>query len=249
MYRTDSVFYAELAPLEFQERLAACPVAYLPLGTLEWHGPQLPLGTDLLEGHALFTLAAKQFGGIVMPGLFVGPDRHVRKDGVDYYGMDVYIDVARSPAYYPLQQLPGSAYRIPDDLFDRLLESIISQLARAGFRVVVGYGHTPSNDRFLALADRMWDLYRVRLIMPDSGSEDYAYIEDHGSKSETSNIMYFYPELVHMDRLPADSCEFAPGMGGMDPRGSACPEYTGKKLPAILEHLGKCIREALENCQ
>lgn len=43
---TEKVLYEELCPAEFQERLQACPVAYLPLGTLEWHGPHLPLGAD-----------------------------------------------------------------------------------------------------------------------------------------------------------------------------------------------------------
>ena len=244
-----SVFYQELAPQEFLERLNQCPVAYLPLGTLEWHGPQLPLGTDLLEGHALFALAAETFGGIVMPGLFVGPDRHTRENGIDYYGMDVYIDIARSPRYYPLQQLPGSAYWIPDELYDRLVEAIIAQLARAGFRAVVGYGHTPSNDRFIALADRMWETYRVRLILPDRGEPEFGYILDHGSKSETSNIMHFYPELVHMEHLPEDPNEFAPGLGGIDPRGTASAEYAAGRLPAILENLGRLIREALEKTE
>ena len=40
----DKVRYAELLPHEFRTRLAQRPVAYLPLGTLEWHGEHLPLG-------------------------------------------------------------------------------------------------------------------------------------------------------------------------------------------------------------
>ncbi len=46
---TEKVLYEELCPAEFQERLQACPVAYLPLGTLEWHGPHLPLGADGIQ--------------------------------------------------------------------------------------------------------------------------------------------------------------------------------------------------------
>ena len=34
----EKVRYADLLPWEFRQRLAARPVAYLPLGTLEWHG-------------------------------------------------------------------------------------------------------------------------------------------------------------------------------------------------------------------
>jgi len=44
--QTLHVFYSELTPQEFRERLAQAPIAYLPLGTLEWHGEHLPLGAD-----------------------------------------------------------------------------------------------------------------------------------------------------------------------------------------------------------
>lgn len=245
MGKTNSVLYIELAPQEFLERLAACPVAYLPLGTLEWHGPHLPLGTDLLQGDALFRLAAEQFGGIVMPGLFLGPDRHVQENGADYYGMDVCINVAKSHAYYPLQQLPGSAYWVPDALYEELLKAILRQLARAGFRVVVGRGHGPSSSGFMALADWAKETLGLTLLVTDMGS-DIKYIHDHAGKSETSNILHFFPELVHMDRLPENLSEFAPGMGGEDPRISACAEYAAARVPIVLENLGRCIREALE---
>ncbi|MHC4207660.1 MAG: hypothetical protein ACYSTT_23645, partial [Planctomycetota bacterium] len=32
----EKVLYAELTPQEFRDRLATTPIAYLPLGTLEW---------------------------------------------------------------------------------------------------------------------------------------------------------------------------------------------------------------------
>ncbi|MHA1255309.1 MAG: creatininase family protein, partial [Promethearchaeota archaeon] len=43
---SEKVLYIELTPQEFQERLLEAPIAYLPLGTLEWHGRHLPLGAD-----------------------------------------------------------------------------------------------------------------------------------------------------------------------------------------------------------
>ena len=245
MSKTDSVLYVDLAPLEFQERLSACPVAYLPLGTLEYHGPHLPLGTDILLSDALFRLAAKKTGGIVMPGLFVGPDRHVQEDGVDYYGMDVYIEAAKSPEYYPLQQFPGSAYWVSDDFYQELLKSILSQLARAGFRVVVGCGHGPSTSGFMALAGWAKETLSLTLLTPYTSP--VKYVHDHAGKSETSIIMHFRPELVHMDRLPEDPNEYAPGMGGEDPRISASAEYAADRVPPVMENLGRIIREALEN--
>ena len=34
------VLYEELLPEECVQRIQEMPVAYLPLGTLEWHGPR-----------------------------------------------------------------------------------------------------------------------------------------------------------------------------------------------------------------
>ena len=71
----EKVLYEELCPEEFKERLKECPIAYLPLGTLEWHGPHLPLGADGIQPLGLFVRVAEKIGGIVLPTLFLGPDR------------------------------------------------------------------------------------------------------------------------------------------------------------------------------
>ena len=55
----EKVLYVELTPSEFAERLAAAPITYLPLGTLEWHGPHLPLGSDGLQAQGFFMILAK----------------------------------------------------------------------------------------------------------------------------------------------------------------------------------------------
>ena len=72
--RTNHLFYTLLTPAEFKTRLAAAPVAYLPLGTLEWHGPHLPLGADGLQSQGFFVHLAEQVGGIILPMLFLDPD-------------------------------------------------------------------------------------------------------------------------------------------------------------------------------
>jgi len=139
-----TVFYEELRPDEFLERLRRCPIAYLPLGTLEWHGRHLPLGADGLQARGVFELLARRVGGVVMPMLFLGPDSaHVGQDGKTYVGMDIFSFEDGHP-----QQLAGSAYHIGEDLFKALLDTILHNLARAGFQVVVGHGHWPSIDAF-----------------------------------------------------------------------------------------------------
>lgn len=96
--------YLALRPAQFRQAISKCPVAYLPLGTLEWHGEHLPLGSDALQAHSFFLRAAAELGGIVVPPLFLGPDV---KDADDLIGMDT-CPVPGEP--YPKQKLEGSAY-------------------------------------------------------------------------------------------------------------------------------------------
>ncbi|MFH1569137.1 MAG: creatininase family protein, partial [Gemmatimonadota bacterium] len=67
-----AVQYELLRPAEVRARREQCPVAYLPAGSLEWHGVQNPLGTDGLKAHAICCEAARRYGGVVLPTLFLG---------------------------------------------------------------------------------------------------------------------------------------------------------------------------------
>jgi len=55
---------------ELEAAFAACPVAYLPYGLCEPHGPQNALGCDGLRAHAFCRRAAELHGGIVAPTMF-----------------------------------------------------------------------------------------------------------------------------------------------------------------------------------
>ena len=68
------VLYEELLPEECVQRIKEMPVAYLPLGTLEWHGPHMPLGADGIQSKELFIRVAEKVGGVVLPVLFMGQD-------------------------------------------------------------------------------------------------------------------------------------------------------------------------------
>ena len=111
------VFYERLTPDELSERIKEAPVAYLPLGTLEWHGPHMPLGADMIQPREFFIELARRVGGVVLPPLFMGPDEVIRKDGREFYGMDNNDLVLGRPV-----QLAGSAYWIDEHLFADLLD-------------------------------------------------------------------------------------------------------------------------------
>ena len=70
-----SVRYERLRPAQIVARRRVCPVAYLPIGTIEWHGEHNPVGLDTLKIHALLEKCAQEIGGLVFPPLYYGESR------------------------------------------------------------------------------------------------------------------------------------------------------------------------------
>ena len=65
------VRYEEMLPHEIRTAREERALAYLPLGTLEWHGPQNAVGLDGLKAHALCCEFAAEHGGLVHVVLLV----------------------------------------------------------------------------------------------------------------------------------------------------------------------------------
>ena len=61
-----------LSPGELDARIAEYPLVYMPLGSLEFHGPHLPVGLDALTAHGVCIRAATITGGIVLPAVYQG---------------------------------------------------------------------------------------------------------------------------------------------------------------------------------
>jgi creatinine amidohydrolase len=248
--KPEKVLYVELTPDEFSARLEKCPVAYLPLGTLEWHGDHLPLGSDGLQSAGFFKKLALETGGIVMPMLFIGPDGYDTViNGKEYYGMDcgkVFSDQCR----YEIQQLKGSAYWVPDSTFDIMMNGIMKQLSRAGFRIVVAHGHGPSTNYIGSHIEEFKNRYNlVVLNCWGNDPDDLCLMCDHAGANETSIMMYLHPELVHMKKLPADTSVWPLGMLGRDPRIHASIKYGKAIIDFEVDKMKTVITRELEKLQ
>ena len=242
------VLYAELTPQEFRERLAEAPIAYLPLGTLEWHGEHLPIGSDGLQSMGFFEHLAREVGGIVLPMLFLGPDRMQELDGHELYGMDLFR--GREEHRYQTQQLAGSAYWLPESIFKIILDAILKQLKRAGFRIVVGHGHGPSTSFFQDQAAEWKETFGLECLVcwgSEYDREGLGIQVDHAAMNETSLVMALRPDLVQMERLPADLDHWPVAVGGKDPREYASPELGQKAIDLQLERMAGILRTLLDD--
>ncbi len=236
---TDTVLYEEMRPETFRARIAEAPIAYLPLGTLEWHGEHLPLGSDGLQSQGFFIELARQAGGIVLPMLFLGPDQSKIVNGKEFYGMDWTTKSQDGE----LTQLDGSAYWANDVLFENILKAVLKQLRRAGFRIVVGHGHGPSTRVFQTNIEQWGKEFDLELFVCwRENEEDGLGIQtDHAAANETSLVMALRPELVKMDNLSPDPDDWPLAVGGQDPRthasaqvGHQAIEIQGQRMAGIL---------------
>ena len=250
----EKVLYAELTPQEFRERIKKCPIAYLPLGTLEWHGEHLPLGADGIQSQGFFVRLAEKVGGIVLPMLFMGPDRYIENENGYLIGMDWWTGEhetgkkIREPG-----QLDGSAYWLPDESFVSLIDSIFQQLQRAGFKIVVAHGHGPSTG-IVAKHEKEWkDKYGLTVINcwgSEYDKDGMGIQVDHAGSNETSLVWAIRPDLVQMARLSNnldDSEQFPVAVGGKDPRVYASKENGEKIIELQLERMSKILNDILSD--
>ncbi len=234
---TDKVHYTELLPHEFRSRLAACPLAYLPLGTLEWHGEHLPLGSDAIISEGVMVQCARQFGGIVMPPIHLGPDRsRLSVEGKQLQGMD-YADVTTPP-----RQLDGSCYWVSDGFFLQLIDVILEQLKRAGFQGVFADGHGPSRHSWTRNLSEREARFGLKLLGVTPEFHGFWQTQmDHAAKNETACVMALREELVDLSQLSSDRSVWPQGVGGEDPRDATVPH--GK---ACLQASVNTVRQMVE---
>lgn len=234
------VRYSELLPAEFRVRLAERPIAYLPLGTLEWHGEHLPLGSDAIQSEELMVVCAQRFGGIVMPPIHLGPDRaKPTEDGSMLVGMDYALSTT------PPRKLDGSCYWTSQGLHLEIVDAILEQLKRAGFRAVFADGHGPSRWSWVANIPEREARYGMRLLgVTDDISKQWKSQIDHAARNETSLMLHYRPGLVDLSRLPQSKDEKPQGVGGEDPReatpahGEECMQASVKLVEAIFVKAG-----------
>lgn len=179
--------------LAIQERF---PVAYQPLGTVEWHGRHNPLGCDSFKAEQLCMDAAKLTGGVVMPTIHFGVDP-CRDLG---HGMGMGMDAAAG------FQLPGTFFQTESGLLRSFLLNACRNYLNRGFRLVVLVsGHNPSDQQSL-MNEICYAMKTPDGREPVCCTMEYAVIEpgnphrqaDHAAGYETSMMLHLHGDRVNM---------------------------------------------------
>lgn len=223
----EQVEYAKLLPYQFEQRFKKCPLAYVPVGSLEWHGEHLCLGTDAIKAEDLCCRAARQGGGIVLPAVYLGVL------GMTGWG-EKYNDTIGNKGLF----------NVEPDLLKRILTAELENLDRLGFKgAVIITGHYPQEqvDLVKQVAAAFQPKHGLKVVATTDRDMGRAagHTGDHAAKWETSLIMAQYPALVDLSRLSKDPNQKPEGVFGDDPRTTASVELGQKTVDALVDDLCK----------
>jgi creatinine amidohydrolase len=157
---------------------------------------------------------ARQFGGIVMPPIYLGPDRaKPTDDGRMLIGMD------SAESTTPPRQLDGSCYWVSNGFHLLMVDAILAQLKRAGFRAVFADGHGPSRWSWAENLSERQARFGLKLFgVTKEISGQWRSQVDHAARNETSLMMHLRPALVDLSQLPQSRATRPQGVAGEDPR-------------------------------
>ena len=190
--------YEEFTWPEIKQAVAQNRVAVLPVGTVEQHGPHLPLITDVLTASEMSRLAVER-----------DPSRAILLPPVYYSFNEHHLD------------FPGTI-AVHGETIIRYVTDIGRSLAHHGFRKILIVNGHGSNVPFLDIAARnitnetpaiaamasWWSLIPKSLIAELRESEKPGGMA-HGCELETSVLLHLRPDLVQMDKAERD-ISFAP---------------------------------------
>jgi len=184
------MLYEYSTSLDVKEASRKGLVAILPIGSIEAHGPHMPVGTDSIAVYKIAKLAAEKEESIVLPPL--------------YY------------AYVPENKHYPGAISLTAKTLLSLLEEICDEIARNGFRkILIVNGHGGNNQilkvflrevlnkkKNYVLYAMIEPLFPVRDII--SKMSEGRRI-GHACEVETSIGLYLFEDLIKMENVKQEA--------------------------------------------
>ncbi|MEM0343586.1 MAG: creatininase family protein [Thermoplasmata archaeon] len=180
-----AVLLEELTSPEFEKRARKKPLVIVPFGSVEEHGPHLPLCTDAYQAESVALRVAERFDALVCPAMRYGESRSTRN-------------------------FPGTL-SLSSDTVRGLTRDIVSELARNGIdKIMILTGHagtahvTALRDGALSVVERVKGLRVMVLsdydIAYDLRGKEFPEDDGHAGMIETSRMLNIRPELVRPPR-------------------------------------------------
>jgi creatinine amidohydrolase len=202
-----------LRPEELLRARSLCPLVFLPIGPLEYHGPHLPVGVDPIVATQIAWEACRRLGkGIVMPTLYMGTERERPDDVLEHLGF-------RRGDWVVGMDFPTAAWKSQyhqEHLFSLTVASTLELLIAQEYRVItIVNGHGSENQ--IATIDRLARHYshttEASVLWRSNfrGADPAMQEAGHADLFETSLMLHFEQSafdgqpLVDLSTLPPRS--------------------------------------------
>ncbi|MCP4328191.1 MAG: creatininase [Alphaproteobacteria bacterium] len=260
----ETVLMAEISWVEYERRLIVeDAIVLVPVGAVEQHGPHMPLGTDAILSGEMARRAAERVGGIVAPTLSYGYKSQPRTGGGDHF--------------------PGSTGLDGDNL-SHLVTDVVAELGRTGAKKIALIDGHYENQFFLTEgceqairrleAKGIDDVKVLKMRYPETvKQETLDYLEqfypdgypgldlEHGGILETSMMLYLFPHLVDMNKVPQDppasfppfdlypheGREWVPESGVLTPATNSSAEIGRMLVEEFVELVAGALRSAFRS--
>ncbi len=191
MATSTEVEWRKLRADQLREKARQDAIVILPIGSIEQHGPHLPVEVDSTLGEAVGLRTAREISArgqhaLVLPMLWTGLSEHHMS-----FGGTITLSLAT---------------------FSAVVEDICRSILRHGFtRIVLLNGHGGNENALRNVTDELTPKLKVPLVQFTywyAASEPIAEILEtqpvlsHACEAETSMMMALRPELVAEDRIP-----------------------------------------------
>lgn len=251
------VRYQTLRPRQIVDRRTACPVAYIPLGNLEWHGFHNCVGTDTFQAEGLAIACARTGGGLAMPPLWYGESRSEALMEANARDRDqIAAGMGLPPENFAPQKMPFPATEQAIN-YHKLLLHILAEIESLGFEIgVLVAGHYPLIDHARAAVLQ----FNQRELSKRDGMLAWAFVDyllvrdqfdvagDHAGGWETSHMMHLHPETVDLSLLPPKGQPLVGAGGRLAPQ-DATAEFGKKTLEAAVDIAVAEVKHRLANKQ
>lgn len=206
---TANVRFERMRPGEIVAAREQSPLAYLPVGPLEWHGPHLPFGTDPLHAEEIAMGAVRRTGGVVLPTLYAGAETVVAPSGRPHSlaNLGVPEDERVIGMDFPANSLKSLYF--DESVFALTVREFVRGLITNEFRVIMlinGHGaanHVAALQR--VAAEETIGSCRVVYHAPWSPPQPPPLPGGgHATRGETDVVLAFAPDLVDLAELPPD---------------------------------------------
>ena len=186
------LFWDQLTAPDFRRAVErAQGVCIVPIGVIEKHGPQLPLGTDVMRAREMCKRASGMEYAIIYPDFYVGQ-------------------------IFEAMQQPGTiAYST--DMMLKFLDETCREIARNGLKKIILVNTHGGNGSlmgfFLQVQLESPRDYAVFSFQPREDAETQRQITalrrsttgGHADEVETGEMLAIHPEFVRMDQVATES--------------------------------------------